>query len=220
MQIRNKYLSAAWKLLASAAGTLGILLQCGVFSGKPDFSVLNYFTLMSNVLCAVYFLCAAVQLLRGRPAFWKRAKGAMLLCILVTGLVYHFMLHGRFEMQGTLFWSNTLLHYVVPVMSLLDWLLFDEKGAYSWRDPFLWLLAPTGYFIYVVVRVHFGAILGPYGSPYPYFFMDAGTLGWGLVLAINLGLLAGFLLLGLLLTAVDKALARVGRSCAAGSQRI
>ena len=138
MQIRNRILSAAWKLLAFAAGTLGILLQCGVFSGKPDFSVLNYFTLMSNILCAVYFLCAAVQLLRGCPAFWKQAKGALLLCILVTGMVYHFMLNGRFEMQG--------------------------------------------------------------------------TLGWGPVLAINLGLLAGFLLLGLLLTAVDKAMARIGRS--------
>ena len=40
-------------------------------------------------------------------------------------------LHGRFAMQGTILISNILLHYVVPICTVIDWLVFDEKGFWT-----------------------------------------------------------------------------------------
>lgn len=209
MYIKNKSLSVAFKLAAFAAGTVGILLQCGVFSGRLDLSVFNYFTMMSNVLCAVYFLTASVSILRGRRSLMAGMKGALVLCIAVTGLVYNLMLAGRFNMQGTLFWSNTLLHCVVPVMTVLDWLLFDEKGRYTKYAPFQWCVFPVLYFVYVMVRVQLGGVLGPYGSRYPYYFMDVDLLGLGPVMLIGLVMILCFLALGYGILWLDRKMARM-----------
>lgn len=209
MIIKSKYISAAWKGIAFVSAVIGILLQCGIFSGKTDFSVLNYYTLMSNILCAVYFLPAVFYTLKNtEKTMMPQLKGALVMCITVTGMVYHFMLAGKFEMQGTLLVSNMLLHYVVPIMTVLDWILFDHKGNYKRFSPFLWLIAPLVYFIYVVVRVAGGALLGPYGAKYPYYFMDIDALGLGTVMLINLVMAVFFLILGYIIVWIDHLLQR------------
>ena len=171
MRINSPILSGLFKLAAACLGLLGILLQCGLGTGSWNFAVLKYFTLMSNILCVVYFAASAGYQLRGKEFPFWRLKGPVLLYILITGVVYHFMLHGHFAMEAadlakegsTLVMSklsNTLLHYVMPGLTALDWLVFDEKGRYPARDPFLWLLFPLFYAVYVNIRVAGGAILG------------------------------------------------------------
>lgn len=204
MIFSSKKCSAAWKGIVFLSAMAGVLLQCGIFSSKPDFSVLNYYTLMSNILCAVYFLPAVFYTLNNPgKTMLPQFKGALVMCITVTGLVYHFMLAGKFEMQGTLLISNILLHYVVPLMTVLDWILFDRKGYYNRYSPFLWLIAPLAYFLYVIVRVAGGAFLGPYGSKYPYYFMDIDVLGFGTVMLINLAMAVFFVILGYIIVWID-----------------
>lgn len=208
MLIRNKHLAAAWKWLAFAAAFFAVALQCGLFRDEWDFSCLTYFTLMSNVACVIYFPVAAVWQARTGRSWMPMVKGAILMCVSVTGLVYHFMLHGKFEMQGTILLSNILLHYVVPIMTVVDWLIFDEKGHFSVKTAALWLLAPLGYFVFVMIAVALGAHLGPYGARYPYFFMDVDTLGFWKVFLTGQVMEGCFFLLGLVWVGLDKALAR------------
>ncbi len=209
MLCKSRTLSIVWKAVIFASATMGILLQCGVFSGKPDYSVLNYYTLMSNILCAVYYLPAALWACRKKGGtLLPQVKGTLVMCIIVTGMVYQFFLAGRFEMQGTLLLSNMLLHYVVPWMTVLDWILFDKKGYFKRYSPFLWVIAPVAYFIYVNIRVAGGAILGPYGDKYPYYFMDYDKLGVAPVIFINLGMAVFFLLLGYGIVGIDHLLAK------------
>ncbi|NLB45476.1 MAG: hypothetical protein GX821_09985, partial [Clostridiaceae bacterium] len=47
--------SVAIKLGIALAALAGILIQAGAFSGRWRWSVFNYFTLVSNVLCVVYY---------------------------------------------------------------------------------------------------------------------------------------------------------------------
>ena len=56
MRIKNRRLSIIFKLLLCTAAALGILIQMGAFEGTLRWSVLNYYTLMSNALCALFFL--------------------------------------------------------------------------------------------------------------------------------------------------------------------
>lgn len=194
-------------MIVFVSAVVGVLLQCGVFSDKLDLSVLNYYTLMSNILCAAYFLSAALFTLKNeKKTMLPQVKGALVMCITVTGMVYHFMLAGKFEMQGTLLMSNILLHYVVPLMTVLDWILFDCKGNYTRYSPFLWLIAPLAYFLYVIIRVAGGALLGPYGAKYPYYFMDIDTLGFGNVMLINLVMAIFFVILGYIIVWIDRML--------------
>ena len=208
MRINNPFLSVSFKILLSAAAIMGILIQCGVFDGELRLSVFNYFTLLSNVLCAVYFGAAVIYETRKKDTLLPVLKGAVVLSITVTGLVYHFMLSGSFQMQGTMALSNILLHYVVPAMAVLDWLVFDRKGRYTWKSPLLWVLLPLVYFFYAVVRVSLGATLGYDGNRYPYPFLNADALGWGQVVVNVLVMGLSFIALGYVFFAVDHFLAR------------
>ena len=204
-------LSVIFKLSLFTAATLGILIQIGAFSDELNLSSLNYYTLMTNMLCAVYFFAAMIYEGKGGGTLLPALKGAIVLGITITGLVYHFMLSGSFQMQGTISLSNLLLHYVVPMMSVLDWLLFSNKGHYSWKSPFVWLLLPDGYFVYAFIRVMLGAGLGYDGNRYPYPFLNVDSLGWGKVLVTGLVLNLFFVLLGFLFVMTDRFMARKAR---------
>lgn len=201
-------LSVIFKLSLVIAATLGILIQIGAFSDRLRWSVLNYYTLMTNVLCAVYFFAAMVYEGHRGGTLLPTLKGAVVLGITVTGLVYHFLLSASFQMQGTMTLSNILLHYIVPLMSVIDWLLFSDKGHYSWKSPFAWLLLPDGYFVYALIRVSLGASLGYGGNRYPYPFLNADALGWGRVLVNGLLLNLFFVLLGFVFVLIDRFMAR------------
>ena len=209
MRLKCDPLATAVKALIAIAATVGIALQCGIFSGKPDFSVLTYFTMISNMGCAIYYTAAAIRQPRNTATLLPGVKGALQLCITVTGVVYHAMLAGRFEMQGTLALSNTLLHTVVPIAVNLHWLVFDEKRCYTWKMALLWELAPLGYAIFVAIAVSLGAVLGPYGQAYPYYFMDPAQVGGiGMLLLIDTVMGVCFLIMGLVFVALDRVLGR------------
>ena len=208
MKIKSMHLSVIFKLSLFLAAVLGILIQIGAFSGELHLSDLNYYTLMTNVLCAVYFFAAMIYESNKGSTLLPTLKGAVVLGITITGLVYHFMLSGSFQMQGTISLSNLLLHYIVPLMSVLDWLLFSDKGHYSWKSPFVWLLLPDGYFVYAFIRVTLGANLGYDGNRYPYPFLNVDALGWGKVLVTGLVLNLLFIFLGFLFVMIDRFMAR------------
>lgn len=212
MRIKNRWLSAAFKLCAFVAPGLGVLIQCGALRGEFDPTVLNYYTTISNILCCLYFLPACIYALRKNDTLWPIYKGALVMGITVTGMVYHFLLSGSFQMQGTMALSNVLLHYLTPALSLLDWLLFDDKGRYDRRSPWRWVLIPDLYFVYIVGLVAVGVDFGFMSGRYPYFFIDADTLGWGRVLLYVAALNLFFLALGYLFVLLDRALASLGRA--------
>jgi len=200
--------SVAIKLGIALAALAGILIQAGAFSGRWRWSVFNYFTLVSNVLCVGYYGIAASFAARGRVSWRPVLKGALVMGMTVTGLVYHVMLSGSFTMQGTMAVSDVLLHTVVPLLTVLDWLIFEQKGRTTWKSPLAWIILPDAYFVISVVRVALGASLGYGGNRYPYPFLNADSLGWGRVW-LNVAVMhVFFILLGFLFVAIDKLMAQ------------
>ena len=59
-----KQISTVVQFIIFFVSLAGILMQCGIFEGRLDFSVLNYFTIMSNVGCCLYSLAGAVHALK------------------------------------------------------------------------------------------------------------------------------------------------------------
>ena len=100
--------------------------------------------------------------------------------ILVTCLVYNILLAKNEHTVFTYFTtpSNLLNHLILPIMFVLDWVLFYEHGKTKWYYPLLCTILPLVYVVYILVRA---VIVGSSysGTIYPYFFLDLSTLGWG-----------------------------------------
>ena len=104
-------------------------------------------------------------------------------------------------MSGLALVADISLHYVVPIAMAVYWLGFAPKIGLQSRDPFAWSVYPLGYLFYVIVR-------GSIDGRYPYPFVDVASLGYGRVLLNSVMLLAAYLLAGIALVAVGRAMAR------------
>lgn len=209
MPIRSRAAAAAVHILTALCAAVGVVLQCGFFGGRLNLAALQYFTLMSNILCAVYFAGAAVRTLRRGDTWLPVCKGALVMAMAITGITFHlFLAAGDFNMGPTQLITNHLLHTAAPLLTVLDWLLFDEKGHYRRFEPFLWGIFPATYFVYTMIRARVSSFRFYNGSPYPYPFMDVDALGWGKVLLIFLAMAAACLALGYVLVWIDHLLAR------------
>jgi hypothetical protein len=151
------------------------------------------FTYQANILAAAYY---------GWTLFSPRAdgrtglRGAVVLYVVVAGVIWNLLLTGR-SMGYTP--ANFLLHVVVPILAVADWLVIGRgHGTAKWWQPLAWLAYPAAYLALALV------VLNRAGRRAPYYFLDPGSVGLGAV-SVNVGLLAaGFLGLGYLLLAVAR----------------
>ena len=218
MRIKSKTASLIWKALIVVVGLVGLVIGTGVFKGAFNPLIFGMFTTISNAIVVVYFFVALV-VLGGRtsasPTFCPLFKQIVTMGITVTFLVAHFFLSNLLYTDDVLNVDMLILHYIVPIMTILDWLLFDEKGRMRAWAPFLWTILPLAYLAVVEVAINAwgfsfsGGVEG--ASDYPYPFLDAATLGWPRVIGLICALVAAFIVLGYVWRAIDGVLARAGR---------
>jgi hypothetical protein len=151
------------------------------------------FTYQANVLAAAYY---ALTLISPRADARTGLRGAVVLYVVVAGLVWNLLLTGR-SMGYTP--ANFLLHVVVPILAVTDWLLIARApGSARWWQPVAWLAYPAAYLGLALV------VLNRVGRRAPYYFLDPGSVGLGAVIVNVLLLAAGFLGLGYALLAVAR----------------
>lgn len=203
---RNRNISYVYKAGIVLMAVLGILLQCGIGTAHFSFSSFRMFTTLSNCAVALYYILYLICVLHVNLSLKSRKilkyfKFLITMSILLTGLVAHFMLRGMFEHMGTMTKAGLmLLHYIVPIGTLLDWILFDEKGKTDWKMPLFSAVFPL---IYVGVTL-LTASCFPSGNRYPYPFLDVDTLGVQGVTKNVLLLSAVFLLAGYAVVFLDQ----------------
>ncbi|MDO4154948.1 MAG: Pr6Pr family membrane protein [Clostridia bacterium] len=215
MYIRNTYFKQIYRLLFLFLCEAGIVLQYAAVSQSGNAAMLScYYTVLSNILCFVYF---AVLVVAQRKKENPLVKGSVTMCIAVTGIVYHFLLDGMMEANAAsvspvLDAGNFLVHTVVPVMVVLDYFLFFPKGQYKSLHPIAWLVLPYLYFGFVLLRAEISDSLfsgfGGAKSRYPYPFLDVDLYGWDKVLLIVLGITVAFLALGYIAYVLDRLLGK------------
>ncbi|MDF5752508.1 Pr6Pr family membrane protein [Spongiactinospora sp. TRM90649] len=164
-----------------------------------------YFTVQSNIAFTAHYAWR----LSGHRDDGGTLRGAIVLYLVITALVAHFILGNGAsplrlipdgdagDMRDL---GNLLLHYATPAMALADWVTTDRDQRPRWSAPLLWLAYPALYVIFVLIR---GALLAP-GTPkrYPYPFVNVDVIGYdGLAVQVvffGFGFAAlGYALLGL-----------------------
>jgi hypothetical protein len=163
----------------------------------------SYFTVLSNLMIA---LCLSFILWRpssspGRFFSKPTTLAAIALYIFIVGLIYNTILRFIWEPTGLQQWVDEALHVVVPILFVLFWLLFVNKGTLKWSHAFRWLLYPAVYLVYALLR-------GEYSGFHAYPFINTAELGYGRVLLNAGGLMLVFVAMGLLFVAIDRKLRR------------
>ena len=83
-------------------------------------------------------------------------KGAMLTVKSICTLLSVIVLIMNFEIIFNFFTKGWITGVLLPVMMVLDWLLFDKKGSFSPRDFLIWLGAVAG--LLLLINYFFGNV--------------------------------------------------------------
>lgn len=172
-----------WRAAIVVAASLGLM------SGEHRVA---FFTTQSNIIVVAYFAIVVFHMLRSgqTDAAAPRLRGGVTLWIVITGLISHVLLSNLANPLPGLIVSDPaaaltnqslfLLHYVVPVMVVIDWVAFGPRGVVRWRDGVCWLAYPVAYGVISIARA---AWFPTVADRYPYPFLDPSQGGWAGVVA-------------------------------------
>jgi hypothetical protein len=156
------------------AAVVGILMEVVTALGADDVGtrlvrLFSYFTIQSNILAAI-----AAGMLGWRPdrrgRFFAVLRLDALLCIAVTGIVYHAVLAGLQDLTAAGAISNFLLHTLVPVGTVVAWLVVGPRPRLSPATVGWSVVYPLAWIAYTFLR---GAVV----DWYPYPFLDVSEIG-------------------------------------------
>lgn len=205
----------AIKAALAIVGILGIVFtaQSSAFMGGA--SVFFFFTVQSNIFViamALLFLANEIMLLIAKKSFINQVllhiKYVATVAITVTFLVFFTMLAPLMGVDYLLSFNNFSLHAIVPILAIIDFILFDTDIQLTYKKSLIATIAPISYVIFVYV----GSIFKLQYSDnlyYPYFFLDYETNGFFLekgfgVIPWVIILLAGICGLGFLYCFIIK----------------
>jgi len=99
-------------------------------------------------------------------------RGGVTLAMTTVILIFIVLLSGYPSSELTAVrWDNTVLHYIMPIVIMLDWLIASRPAPIAYRWALTWLAFPLLYLVYSLVR-------GPIVDWYPYPFMNPSTHGY------------------------------------------
>lgn len=193
---------------------VGLLFQSGLLKhGRIHRGTFCYYTNLSNLLVVLYELSLFVSGFdpAGGLFRWLSSPGVALsvtLCIYVTHLIFHWVLvpmtkRGQGDARSLLHGSfgNACVHYLTPWLTVLQWLLYQDKTGLTVRHAAAWLVLPLTYFAYAMLRAATGKPIGDTDDLYPYPFLDLPRLGAKRFTGWVVLILTAFFLLGCLFLA-------------------
>ena len=144
--------------------------------GSATFTPGNFFaylTIQSSILFLVVTVVAAIVTLRGMddPPWLDLARATVLSCTVSCGVIFALIVEqsGERGFRIDVPWSDVVLHFVLPSVAVLDWIIGPGRGIAPWRSIALVLVFMIGWGSVTLVR-------GPIVGWYPYFFLDPAQL--------------------------------------------
>ena len=171
-------------ILVAIAFMIWVLVDEGAFNALNFFS---FFTILSNLLAMAVLLEGGRRQLIGATPIPDLWRGAAVVYMTVTYLVFAVLLRDAQEqLQTHVAWVDSVLHRVAPIVLMVDWLIEPPHRPISFRRGLVWIGFPIVWTIFTMAR---GAIDGRY--PYP--FLDPANGGYGIVAIYVVAILVLFL---------------------------
>ena len=195
-----------------AAGILGwmalvlqyVLVLTGSPGGDPftrSINFFSYFTILTNILAALALTLPWLAPQSPPGKFFSRptVRTAIAAYIIIVMTIVYFVLRHLTTFQCWNFVADLLLHYVMPILFVIDWLVLVPKQTLKLGDTVYWLAFPILYLVWTFIH-------GAFSGFYPYPFLNGAELGNTRVLLNEAGLLVIFLVLGFILVAGGRLL--------------
>lgn len=173
----------------ASAAIVAMTYQFATLNVRPDYAKGNFFsffTIQSNII-GVTALFALVLVPRARhSALFDEARSAAVLYMAITGVVFALLLAGLQEdLQTTIPWVDFVVHKLMPVVLVADWLVDPPRHRLPRWTVLAWLSYPLAWFGYTLAR---GVVV----DWYPYPFVDVSRIGYDGVLGRSVVLAIGF----------------------------
>lgn len=190
-------------LAALALVAIGWQFRLHIGSSYDPLNFFSYFTNLSNLGAAVTLLWSAFAPRRHGTSL-DIARFVSAVNMTVVGVVFSALLR-NVDLGDLLPWINLVLHYVMPVAVVADWLI-QPPASHLGRKVSIGALAfPFAYLLYTLVR---GAGTGWY--PYP-FLNPANVGGYGGVTVYAIGITVTFAVVAWIVRATGNRRGATGR---------
>jgi hypothetical protein len=176
-----------YKQLFGAVGLFAIIQEIVVLSERGTFNLVNFFsffTIQSNLFAVIMLFTAAAALRSGlKNNALQYLRGASSLYMVITGVIFAVLLSNYDPRVLTAVpIDNTILHYIMPVVMVIDWLIDPPARRLSFVHSLIWLAYPLLYLGYTLIR---GVNVGWY--PYPFLNPATGG-GYSGIIATAIGI--------------------------------
>lgn len=224
MYIKNQMITLTYRLTYLGLCGYGILRHLSVSDSIRNINMLSYFTIQSNIVCFLVMLASAVHsimcIIKDKNLKYPRAlsffRGMAFLVITITFFTYSIVLTqtgftmGNVSQKGMTI-NDLFVHYMIPICTVADYILFQPKPSFKKLDPVKWLWAPFIYFVFILVKGrYFDAGKTLVGiKRYPYYFLDAGKYGYAYVFKYAFIFLIACVIIGYGLCFIDFILGAV-----------
>ena len=174
-------------LVRLAAAVLGVVAIVATLADTATRATINpfnffgFFTIQSNIIWLIVIAITGIVALRAKKqsGLLLLARGCATAYMILVGVVYNALLAGQ-EGGVALDWANNVVHVILPIYAVLDWIVFADRPPLAWKRLWVSLIYPMVWVAVVLIR---GATDG--WVPYP--FLNPST-GYGLVLTYVLAI--------------------------------
>ena len=146
-----------------------------VNAGNLDniFRSFSYYTMQTNYMVLIWITVALIYTKKEeKPVFLRGiVRGAITLYISITFVVFAILLQPFYRPTDPFAAvMNILVHYLIPILFIVDWMLTAGDELYEKSYALYWLIYPLFYLVYSLIR---GLII----NWYPYPFIDLNRFG-------------------------------------------
>lgn len=202
---------AAYRAGFAGLTVVAIAAQLLDLAGRGKLDLVNYFsyfTIDSNLIAVAVFVACVAGWRQERSARQDYLRGASVVYMAVVGIVFSLLLANT-DVDTALPWVNFVVHELMPIAVVVDWLIDPPAHRLTLRDGLTWLAFPAVWLAYTLIK-------GPIVGKYPYPFLDPANGGYGTVAVYCVAILVGMTAFCALVVWVGNALGgRMERSPAA-----
>jgi hypothetical protein len=183
---------AACRTLFAGLTVVAIATQLISLAAKGTLNPVNYFsyfTIDSNLIAIGVLLAGAAS--RGSDATPRLdlVRGAAVVYMSITGIVFTLLLSNT-DVDTAIPWVNSVVHELMPLVMLADWLVTPPAVRLQLRQGLLWLSFPLMWIVYTIIR---GAVV----NLYPYPFLNPVNGGYASVAVYCVAILVAMLVVSL-----------------------
>ncbi|MCM3487606.1 Pr6Pr family membrane protein [Kocuria rosea] len=165
--MRTLLLPARALALIVAVWAVAAPTDCVAGTCRPG-ELFNYFTIHSAALLILAVLLAMLHTIRagGQPPWLTTLRALATTYMMVSGAVFAAMVaHAeRFGHSLSVPLSSTVLHFVLPVYALADFLMDPQRHRLRWATAWLALIFPALWGVYTMALLFPGSLRGRWVS--------------------------------------------------------